>query len=175
MRKLRLPWIWIRRFRKRRGYGIHSPFAFQFLQQVVYETHPFYAMKELDKQLSWHEKARIRKSMHLLLRLANYHQPQRLYMPHGRELEYNYLHAGHKGAILYDALQGKEKTLCYLKSPKSDVLPYLDEESILVMDNLHRHRAWFKALPAVVTFDLYDIGIAFFNPKHNKQHYIINF
>ena len=27
-------WIWIKRFRKREGYGVHSPFAFQLITQV---------------------------------------------------------------------------------------------------------------------------------------------
>ena len=90
-------------------------------------------------------------------------------------MEYEYLQAGCKRAQLQTALKHKGKTLCLLKSPDEDVCKYLDEESVLVLDNLHRHKKWFATLPAIVTFDLYDIGIAFFNPKHNKQHYIINF
>ena len=175
MRKFRLPWIWLRRFRKRRGYGVHSPFAYQFLQQVVFERLPFYAQKGLDKKLNWCEKARKKKVCHLLFRLSNYVQPESLYMPQGAGMEYEYLQAGCKRAQLQTALKHKGKTLCLLKSPDEDVCKYLDEESVLVLDNLHRHKKWFATLPAIVTFDLYDIGIAFFNPKHNKQHYIINF
>lgn len=175
MRKLRLPWVWLRRIRKRRGYGVHSPFAFQFLQQVVYETHPFYAMRELDKQLSWHEKARKKKIMHLLFRLANYVQASYHYLPHGGIAEREYMQAGHSGAQYREQLCEKGKILCFLKYPQDNICQYLDEESVLVIDNLHRNKKWFSTLPAIVTFDLYDIGIAFFNPKHNKQHYIINF
>ena len=36
---------WLRRFRKRRGYGIHSPAAFQFVTGVVYEKGEYYAEK----------------------------------------------------------------------------------------------------------------------------------
>ena len=69
-------------------------------------------------------------------------------------------------------------TLIYLQSPWNEhdtaIHPF-GPDDVLVLDNLHRYRAWFASLPAIVTFDLYDIGIAFFNPKLNRQHYIINF
>jgi len=54
-------------------------------------------------------------------------------------------------------------------------LSVLDKDSVLVIDDLHRHRQWFQDLKAVVKFDLYDLGIAFFNPKYNEQYYIVNF
>ena len=47
--------------------------------------------------------------------------------------------------------------------------------SVLVLDNLRRHRKWFAALPATVTFDLHDVGIAFFDSTKNKQQYKVNF
>ena len=175
MRKFRLPWIWIRRFRKRRGYGVHSPFAYEFLQQVVYEQNPFYAQISLDRKLRWLEKRRKKKVLHMLLRLSNYVQPDYLYMPHCSGIEYEYLQAGSKRAQYQTSMHNKGKILCFLKEPDEDIMQNLNEESVLVIDNLHKHRKWFAKLPANVTFDLYDIGIAFFNPKHNKQHYIINF
>ena len=46
---------------------------------------------------------------------------------------------------------------------------------MLVVDNLRQHHAWFASLPAVLTFDLWDMGIAFFDSRYNKQHYIVNF
>ena len=70
---------------------------------------------------------------------------------------------------------GKKRTLCYLKRPDENVLSVLDKDSVLVIDDLHRHRQWFQDLKAVVKFDLYDLGIAFFNPKYNEQYYIVNF
>lgn len=43
-------WIWLKRFRHRRGYGVHSPFAFDFLTYVVYERGEYYAYRELKKR-----------------------------------------------------------------------------------------------------------------------------
>lgn len=41
------PLRWLLRFRHRRGYGIHSPFAFSFVTGVVYEQGTYYAYPEL--------------------------------------------------------------------------------------------------------------------------------
>ena len=35
---LKRPFIWLRRFRHRCGYGVHSPFAFNLITQVIYEN-----------------------------------------------------------------------------------------------------------------------------------------
>ena len=48
MRLLGNPLVWLMRFRHRCGYGVHSPFAFNFLTGVVYERTPYYAYARLD-------------------------------------------------------------------------------------------------------------------------------
>ena len=37
---LKRPFIWLSRFRHRCGYGVHSPFAFSLITQVIYESTP---------------------------------------------------------------------------------------------------------------------------------------
>ena len=44
---LKRPFIWLYRFRHRCGYGVHSPFAFNLITHVIYETTPYYKYKEL--------------------------------------------------------------------------------------------------------------------------------
>lgn len=39
---------WIQRFRHSKGYGVHSPFAFDFITNVVYEKHWYYAFTDLE-------------------------------------------------------------------------------------------------------------------------------
>ena len=39
---------WIQRFRHSRGYGVHSPFAFDFITNVVNEKHWYYAFTDLE-------------------------------------------------------------------------------------------------------------------------------
>ena len=39
---LKRPFIWLYRFRHRCGYGVHSPFAFNLITHVIYESTPYY-------------------------------------------------------------------------------------------------------------------------------------
>lgn len=77
------PLTWIRRFRHRHGYGVHSPFAFEYITQVIYENAPYYKYKELDalqRQLApekgkpW-ARQESRKLKRLLFRMVNHAQP----------------------------------------------------------------------------------------------------
>ena len=43
---LKRPFIWLSRFRHRCGYGVHSPFAFNLITQVIYESTPYYKYKD---------------------------------------------------------------------------------------------------------------------------------
>ncbi|GAE22340.1 hypothetical protein JCM10003_1921 [Bacteroides pyogenes JCM 10003] len=77
---LKRPFIWLSRFRHRCGYGVHSPFAFGLITDVVYERRPYYAYANLESE----EKERRRKEgrikghvkvNRLLFRLVNRIQP----------------------------------------------------------------------------------------------------
>lgn len=39
---LKRPFIWLYRFRHRCGYGVHSPFAFNLITHVIYESTAYY-------------------------------------------------------------------------------------------------------------------------------------
>lgn len=88
-------WIWLKRFRHRRGYGVHSPFAFDFLTYVVYERGEYYAYRELKKRYpvvclcGGLHRLKCRK---FLFRLSNYVHPSliRIY-GHVKEAETAYL------------------------------------------------------------------------------------
>ena len=79
---LKRPFIWLARFRHRCGYGVHSPFAFDLITNVIYERTPYYAYSSLEaeqKKMSansgrkWkHESKKVNR---LLFRLVNYIQP----------------------------------------------------------------------------------------------------
>ena len=79
---LKRPFIWLRRFRHRCGYGVHSPFAFNLITQVIYENTPYYKYKDLaaeQKKLAPQKDGRwkyeSKKVKRLLFRLVNYIQP----------------------------------------------------------------------------------------------------
>lgn len=200
---LKRPFIWIARFRHRCGYGVHSPFAFSLITDVIYERRPYYAYRVLDEKYrvlsrKWEWAMKDTKVNRLLFRLVNRFQPE----------------------IILEASRGPEASL-YLRTPKPlsiyaftttpdfssftesriDFL-YLNhyEHPDFVEDTFRRavERAaagslfvvrgigysepmkelWrrFQADERVgITFDLYDVGLLFFDRSKIKQHYIVNF
>ena len=175
MQKVTNPLVWLARFRHRCGYGIHSPFAFRFITDVIYERHPYYAYRELDKSLPLSLRLRRRKGLHLLLRIANHLQPKTIVVPFDAHWEKRYLQSGCRGAVIQSEWPEGKVGLCLLSEPLDEALSHIAEHSVLLLDNLHHHREWFQGLPSVVSFDLYDLGIAFFDKQYNKQYYKVNF
>lgn len=175
MYKFSNPLVWLRRFRHRCGYGVHSPFAFRFITDILYMRLPYYAYEEMDKNLPFECMFRVRKILHMLLRLSNWRQPSVIVCLSAPAYVEQYLRAGCKKADLMDHIPREQVDLCWLSEPDDEVIKHLNTHSVLVLDHLDLHKEWFLGLPAVVTFDLYDTGIAFFDTDYNKQHYIVNF
>lgn len=175
MQKVTNPLVWLARFRHRRGYGVHSPFAFRFITDVIYESHPYYAYRELDSRLPLPMRLRQRKGLHLLLRVANHLQPDTIVLPRDAWWEKRYLQSGCRTANIQCQWPKGEVGMCLLREPSDEVLQHLGQHSVLLLNDLHRYRQWFRELPSVVSFDLYDLGIAFFDKQYNKQNYIVNF
>ena len=62
------------------------------------------------------------------------------------------------------------------------IAPFLSPEAVVVIDGIRknslRHQEWkqLTSFPKVtVSMDLYDMGLLFFFPKLNRQHYIVSF
>lgn len=196
-------WIWLKRFRHRRGYGVHSPFAFDFLTNVVYERGEYYAYRELRQRhfspAYWWNGHTV-KCRKFLFRLANYVHPSviRIYGDAGEDME-DYLQAGCTSARFKHA-EVRRRGMQEAPSGKaSDELLYVCENvspsqwtllagaaptahSVCLFCGIHGsaqalcHWEQVKRLPHVsVSFDLYDYGILFFDPSKQNQHYIVNF
>ena len=61
-------------------------------------------------------------------------------------------------------------------------LPHLAEGCLVIVEGIYdtdEKRTWWQQIVADqrtgITFDLYDMGLVFFNLKMNKQHYVVNF
>lgn len=189
--------IWVRRFRHRCGYGVHSPFAFNLLTGVVYEKGEFYAYAPL-QALRSESKGR-EKDDRLMLRLANDHRPKScLAILPETEVTHRYLKAGCRSAQTKHAAQwdvNVEATLqawgkvgmLYLDHPQwasllEKALPYTDEHTLIVIKGICRNsrsrQAWQllqEKEQVRVTFDLYHFGLAYFRQRLNKQHYVVNY
>ena len=190
-------WIWLKRFRKRRGYGVHSPFAFNFLTYVVYEKGAYYAYKDLKHRYFcpaylWNgHNVKCRK---FLFRLANFVHPHVIEL-HGEmdDASLAYLTAGSSKSVLIrpaDVTQvadDKDRLLVIGGDVTSDKWHALlkritTERSVCMVTGIHsskeRLNAWKHLClseKVYVSFDLYDYGILFFDSSKQKQHYIVNF
>ena len=102
---LKRPFIWLYRFRHRCGYGVHSPFAFNLITHVIYESTAYYKYEELakaQKQLELEKDRRwkyeSKKVKRLLFRLVNYTQPETIVDAGTLAASALYLKAGKEGA-----------------------------------------------------------------------------
>ncbi|MBO6287632.1 MAG: hypothetical protein J6M94_03480 [Prevotella sp.] len=182
--RLKAAWVWLTRMKHCRGFGIQSPWAYRFVRYVVNEHAPYYAYKRLkDKKPSdWLTTKRGR----LLLRLANYWQPEEVYGPPlGEALVKDYLLAGCRKATFRNNMTGKPtgRWMAIVKTDDYELLAsYADEQAMMVLADIgsskEGKRLWRHIVDdprATATFDLYWCGIALFDPKRIKQNYIVNF
>lgn len=205
-RILKRPFIWLGRFRHRCGYGVHSPFAFNLITQVIYECTPYYKYQDLaaeqkklapQKDKHWmYESMKIKR---LLFRLVNYTQPDTIVDAGMLAASSLYLKAGKEGA---DYTSASELSELFLESGVPVGFLYLHDyrrpdfveevfricaarttgKSVFVIEGIcytPRMKALWKRMQqdehVGITFDLYDLGILFFDKTKIKQDYIVNF
>ena len=185
-------WRWVRRCGCSRGFGVQSPSAYSFICYVIHEKDSYYAYQELQERLTDFDK-REHKTGRLLLRLANFWQPEICMVNEHRFDEY--LHAGCRKAMLEEM---DEQSLAAVNDRKrmmvvnlermgmneviENVLPLCNDQAMLVLlGNLYREKRgeeWLHLQESEysgITYDLYNIGIIFFDKKVYKQHYRMNF
>lgn len=204
---MKRPFIWLRRFRNRCGYGVHSPFAFDLITTVIYEKGHYYAFDYLEnkagktndnsylKQLS----SRTKKINRFLFRLVNRVQPATIIDEGEPDLSASYLQAACKKA-LYIPISGCSKlTLddiqkvdflylhnyhdpAYVEKVFDYCIQRSHSGSVFVIEGIQYSKAmrklWKRFIhedKAGITFDLYDLGIIFFDKSKIKQDYRVNF
>lgn len=188
--------IWLKRFRKRCGYGVHSPFAFNFITGVVFEKGHYYAFKDLDRMYFPNIFQRFsykRKCLHFIFRLANYIHPDCFLVDiplNSPEVDYMKAACRHAKCLQIDEVTETPsgKVLMYADASNKNLnrifemmLSKLHPESALLLrvrSNKDREEyvEYFRTSPFCgVTFDLYDYLLVFFDLKIYKQHYIVNF
>lgn len=203
---LKQPLIWLNRFPCRKGYNVHSPFAFDLITRVIYEKEPYYAYKELKneekKQAHLRDKNWKRepeKVKRLLFRLVNKNQPATIADIGTPSSSALYLQAGKKTADYISATdltelfleKGVPIDLLYLHNYKN---PTLIEQTFQLCTNRIRPQSvciiegigYTKPMKALwkqittnekvgITFDLYHLGIIYFDKTKIKQHYKVYF
>lgn len=189
--------VWCRRVRQRRGYNIHSPFAFQLVKGVIYQRGCYYAYEELHQTRKG--QALPERDDRLIFRLANDNQPRTaLFVGPDTLDEQRYVAAAcqkctcHCATTSEEALQQAHQMghIDFLFLNTSDpiaplldaLLSYAGPRALFITYGIHRSRAtlqawreWIKKESVRVTFDLYWLGLAYFEARLNKQDYTINY
>ena len=194
-------WNWVKRFRHRCGYGVHSPSDFFLIAFVIYEKLPFYAYESLHelRKLAGKGEHHREKVDKLLFRLVNYARPETIVDAGCLSASGLYLKAAREGAA-YTAAAGLDELFLESGVPVDFLYlhdwhhPDFVEEvfrqcvertrgcSVFVIEGIRYTRAMRRLWEAMkqdercgITFDLYDLGIIFFDRTKIKQHYLVNF
>ena len=187
----------IYRYRHNRGYGVQSPYAFHFVTGVLAEKHPYYAYPAINSAA---KKCGYNATLaRMLFRIANYAHPQNIIMCAPCEAVACALTMAcpSAGALLLggnDASQQIERAfeqecttgLLYVgDSPAcatvvEQALGHVSSSSVIIVDGIHRTREkeeWWQGVKqndaVAVTFDLYSMGVLFFDKSYKKQHYTL--
>lgn len=179
------------RFRHRRGYGIHSPFAFGLVTKVFYERGAYYAYAPLRKMRRQIAHNTTERGDRLMLRLINAFQPNDCFIGGEQtQLTAQYLRAGKPSCQFWpiESLDAAEELdMLYLDMPDwepwaTKALTKMSDKGCIVVRGIHRNTRMLKAWRRLteqevvrVSFDLYDYGVACFRQDLHKQDYIICF
>lgn len=194
--------IWLRRFRKRCGYGVHSPLAFQFITGVIYCTDPYYAYATLRQPLAASisrldeydpQSGLTARDLRLLFRLTNYQEPAVIHLLGASPTVRAYITAARTTATIDPPTSSPQPPTSSLLLPTSSLiycdttdhlaaLPQLPADAMVIVRGIHRsattRAAWqqFLQRPDItLSFDLWRFGIILCRPKINRQDYVVNY
>jgi len=151
--------VWIKRFRKRKGYSIQSPWAFSYARDLILSKDQYYAFGSLKGLYNKTRSSKLpRKRYELLFRLANDMQAKEWALFGGTgELEQAYLKAARSKIVRRNFASGSfspfptERCLFLvnteyltLKETKDNIafiLAQAGEKDLLVISGLQRSKA----------------------------------
>ena len=185
MRLVRRPWIWLSRFRHRRGYGVHSPFAYTFIRDVALERSQYYAYDTLAKLHPWWVRwfgLYPLTCRRLLFRVANYVHPQAIRVIGGTDIENRYLQAAVPSATITDKAADFVYVSRNQQNEAQDIAASMPSNGVMVVEGIHADSKALNTWHQIqaddhtgISFDLYTYGIVFFDQSRHKQQYIVNF
>lgn len=184
--------VWMSRICYCRGFGIQSPNDYAFVRYVINEHYPYYAYSDLIRAYPGIDSEH-RRVCEFYLRLANFLQPSVIANFHDEPYFESYLRAGCSSAdILCDVdtcgsvnlaiLPLGDKPRAYYAPLCEEMMNRMTEKSVLVLHGIHSNRearSFWRMIQSDgrvgVTFDLYYLGVVFFDTKRYKHNYIVNF
>ena len=188
--------VWLQRMKHIQGFGIQSPSAFSFDRKVINDHTPYPIYAEL-KRLGNTLTAVERKKARLLYRINRFAEADKFCFYSTKLPAYeSYIKAACEKTLVEEAKmlseEGEdaafnESAIYFLTVGEHCQTFYerlrtsINAQSFVIVDNIKRNaetRAFWQQIVdderVSFSFDLYHIGIAFFD-KRPKQNYIINF
>ena len=185
---------WLRRIKYCRGFGVQSPSAYRFIRYVINEHYPYYAYDELRKELPRLDSL-TRKRMELYFRISNYRQAS-LWLDYSRRDDTiaTYVGRGCNATRVRNIADSQQPVsrdkievlrICPIagcESVLAAALKQADDHTLFIIEDIGYNdtakRMWQKLLESDLTsvsYDLYYLGIAFFDRNRYKNNYIVNF
>ena len=165
----------LKRIRHCAGFGVQSPTDYAFVREVIYERWPYAQYAELEAHYGDTDSFLLKLSQ-LLLRVSNYAQASQIgvigNLPPVMEA---HLKAGCRKSEIMTVKGQKSKdkgrgegTLDF--SPSSlDIFP------LLIATDLNEQWQEYISQEHIISYDLYYLGIAFYDEKRYTESHIINF
>lgn len=185
---------WLRRIKYCRGFGVQSPSAYRFIRYVINEHYPYYAYDELRKELPRLDSL-TRKRMELYFRVANFRQASLwLDFCERNDVIATYVGRGCHATQVRRITDLRQITaddrievlrICPTAGSEAVLeaaLQKADDRTLFIIEDIGYNdtakRMWQKLLESDLTsvsYDLYYLGIAFFDRKRYKANYVVNF
>lgn len=185
---------WLRRIKYCRGFGVQTPSAYRFIRYVINEHYPYYAYDELRKELPRLDSL-TRKRMELYFRVANFRQASLwLDFCERNDVIATYVGRGCHATQVHRITDLQQTTaddrievlrICPSAGCEAlleAALQQTDDRTLFIIEDIGYNdtakRMWQKLLDSDLTsvsYDLYYLGIAFFDRKRYKNNYIVNF
>lgn len=185
---------WLRRIKYCRGFGVQSPSAYRFIRYVINEHYPYYAYDELRKELPRLDSL-TRKRMELYFRVANFRQASLwLDFCERNDVIATYVGRGCHATQVRRITDLRQITaddrievlrICPIAGCEAlleAALQKTDDHTLFIIEDIGYNdtakRMWQKLLESDLTsvsYDLYYLGIAFFDRKRYKANYVVNF
>ena len=190
MNMLKRYMIWLRRMSHSRGFGVQSPSAYRFIRYVLCEHYPYYAYGSLRRK--WRcQPWLVRKRMELYLRLANFRQAD-VWLDNGEDsaMLCSYVSNGCRKTKVESRNVVNGETVGIARVCPVDgceawaehLFGHAGKDTLLIVediaDNPTARRIWQRLVESEsvsVSYDLYYLGVAFFDTDRYKTNYLVNF
>ena len=176
-------WVFLKRLRHCAGFGVQSPTDYAFVREVIYERWPYALYAELEAKFygtNWF----LLKLSQLLLRVSNYAQASRIGIigPLPPVME-AHLKAGCRKSdilkmpILPPSLLPRGGEILDSIGVSKDSLPREGWGGAPLVIATELNEQWHEYISQehIISFDLYYLGIAFYDENRYREEHVINF